>query len=58
MNIKLRGKTWKQVTEKEFIQTKEDVATFSDYKYHELTFFKLVKSTAKTDSKDGVKNGD
>ena len=55
MKIKLRGKTWKQITEQEFIRTKEEVATFSDYKHHELTFFKLVKITAKTGKLEGKK---
>jgi len=42
MKIKIKGKTWKQITPKEFRESKETTAMFIDYKYDEKTYFKQV----------------
>jgi len=57
MEIKLRGKVWKQITPKEFRETKENTAMFIDYKYDEKTYFRQINVHVvkdKTQSQKGV----
>ena len=42
MKIKIRGKIWKQITPKEFKETRGNTAMFIDYTYDEKTYFKEV----------------
>tara|TARA_Y100000310_G_scaffold60266_2_gene55628 strand:- start:811 stop:966 length:156 start_codon:yes stop_codon:yes gene_type:complete len=46
--IKLRGKTWKQITPEEFKELKGyKTAIFKDTFYEEYTYFKLIEKNEK-----------